>query len=150
MLAVWGAGLGALYRAVAGGRGTFIILGLLVVSHWVLDVVTHRPDLPIYPGGAARVGLGLWNSVPATIAIEVPLFLAGLLAYLRATRARDAAGRWALGGLIAFLLLAYAANIAGGPPPSITALWVAATVGGILLITWGWWVDRHRMDNGER
>src|SRR4051812_44793848 len=73
MLTVWAVVVGGGYRAVAGGRGTFLTLGALVISHWVLDYVTYRPDMPLYPGGP-RVGLGLWNSIPATLATEITLF----------------------------------------------------------------------------
>lgn len=144
MLVVWGVVLGALYRAIAGGRRTFVALSVLVVSHWLLDFITHRPDMPLYPGGA-RFGLGLWNSVPATVAVELVMFVAGVGIYLGATRRRDAVGSWALWGLVAFLLVGYLASIGGGAPPSITALWISAVVGGALLIAWGWWVDRHRV-----
>src|ERR1700677_267927 len=69
----WGALVGLVYWAVTRcGRGA-VVIGLSVVSHWVLDYVTHRADLPLYPGGP-RVGLGLWNSVPATIAVEVAMY----------------------------------------------------------------------------
>jgi hypothetical protein len=144
MLVVWGIVLGGLYRAIAGGRRTFVVLAALVVSHWLLDVVTHLPDMPLYPG-SGLVGLGLWNSVPATLAVELPLFVAGLVVYVRATRSRDAVGKWGLYGLIAFLLVAYAGSIVGGAPPSLTALWVTAIVGFILFFTLAWWVDRHRI-----
>ena len=65
---------------------------MAVLSHWLLDFLTHRPDLPLWPD-ATRVGLGLWNSVPATLAMEIGLFVCGILLYARSTRARDAAGR---------------------------------------------------------
>src|SRR3954470_21958054 len=59
---VWGAAFGALYFAVTKyGRGALVV-GLLVPSHWILDFFAHRPDLPLYPGGAERLGLGLWNN----------------------------------------------------------------------------------------
>ena len=67
------------------------VISSLVVSHWVLDFLTHRPDMPLYPGGA-KFGLGLWNSIPLTIAIEVAMFGVGVWIYLRATRARDKVG----------------------------------------------------------
>jgi len=66
------------------------------VSHWVLDWITHAPDLPLYPGGP-RVGLGLWHSVAATMVIETLVFLAGLFIYTRTTRAADRTGRWPSG-----------------------------------------------------
>jgi len=88
----------------------------LVVSHWVLDFITHRPDLPLTPTGSTRVGLGLWNSIPATLAVEATIFAIGLALYLRATRARRRAGTIGLWSLVAFLLLIYAASTFGPPP----------------------------------
>jgi len=143
LLVVWGLCLGAVYRGIAGGRRTFLVLALLVVSHWVLDWITHRPDMPLYPGGP-KVGLGLWNSVPATIVVETLLYAAGLFVYVRATRARTAAGRWGLISLAATLVVIYAANILSGAPPSVTAIGVAGLAGGVLLIAWAWWADRGR------
>src|SRR5678816_2619777 len=67
LLLVWAAALGLVYRWLSGHNGrSFAVLAALVLSHWVLDVLTHRPDMPLYPGGP-KVGLGLWNSVPATV-----------------------------------------------------------------------------------
>jgi hypothetical protein len=66
--------------------------------------------------------------------------------YLGATHARDRVGRWAFGGLAAFLLIAYAANITSGPPPSITALYVAALPASALVLVWSWWADLHRSE----
>jgi hypothetical protein len=143
MLIVWGLILGGGYRAVAGGRGTFLTLGALVVSHWVLDYLTHRPDLPLYPGGP-KVGLGLWNSIAGTLLIEIAMFACGVWLYVRATRARDGIGRWGFVALVAVLLVLYLASIAGGAPPSVTAIWTASIAGGALLVAWAWWVDHHR------
>jgi len=83
---------GAIYRTVTGRNGrVFIVLAALVVSHWILDWISHRPDMPIYPGGP-KFGLGLWNHVAATIIVEGIMFAAGIWIYVRATRARDAVG----------------------------------------------------------
>jgi hypothetical protein len=93
--------------------------------------------------GSARVGLGLWNSLPGTIAVELLLFGAGLWLYTKATRAVDRTGRLALWSLGAFLLVVYAANLFGPPPPSgMAAAWSALAMW--LLVAWGYWVDRHR------
>jgi len=154
LLAIWGLVFGLVYeraaharhQAKAGGpffSRTVVIITALVVSHWVLDVVTHRPDMPLYPG-SVRIGLGLWNSVPGTIAIEVAMYGAGLWVYFSSTQARDGIGLWGGVSLFAFLLLAYVANVAGPPPPSVTALWVTAILATVLLTWWSWWVDRHR------
>ena len=143
MLVVWGVLLASACRPFARGRRAFVVIGALVVSHWLLDFVTHRPDLPLYPGGR-KVGLGLWNSVPATIAVEVPMFLAGLWIYTRVTHPRDAVGRWAFGALVVMLLLIYVANIVGPPPPSVQALWIVALCGGLGFLLWSRWADAHR------
>jgi len=125
-------------------RSSALVVSLLVVSHWVLDWITHRPDMPLYPGGT-RYGLGLWNSVPATMAIELAMFAAGVWIYATSTRAKDGVGRWAFAAFVAFLLVAYAGNIFGGPPPSVTAIWIVSLVAGVMLVMWSWWLDRHRL-----
>jgi len=124
-------------------RRTFVLMVALVVSHWFLDWITHRPDMPLYPGGP-KFGLGLWNSVAATVAIETAMYVAGLWIYTRSTRARDGIGRWGFWALAAFLPVVYVANILGPPPPTVSALWMSAAAGGAILVVWLWWVDRHR------
>jgi hypothetical protein len=142
-LTLWGIILGsAVWLLGTSGRASLLIAGL-VVSHWLLDFISHRPDMPVYPG-SPRFGLGLWNSVPATLVVELLLFAAGVWLYTTATRPRDAIGRWSFIALTLFLLIAYIANVAGGPPPSVTAIVVAGVAGGFLLIFWSWWTDRHR------
>jgi len=144
MLLLWGAVLGFVYRRTTGQNGsTFAILALLVVSHWVLDFVTHRPDMPLYPGGP-KIGLGLWNSVPATVVVEVAMYAVGVWIYMRSTRPRDGVGRWAMAALALFLFAAYFANLAGGPPPSVQVLWVSAIIATTILLIWTWWADHHR------
>ena len=144
LLAVWGCVLGGLYRAVAGGRGTFVILALLVVSHWVLDFITHRPDMPLYPGGP-KVGLFLWNSLIGTVAVEVPMFLAGIWIYFNTTRAKDRTGMAATFILLALLLVIYVSNvISQAPPPSPTAVALVSLIGACLITAWAGWADRHR------
>jgi hypothetical protein len=143
LLVIWGITFGWLYRLVTGDGRAFLLIAALVVSHWVLDVVTHRPDMPLYPGGP-KLGLGLWNSVPGTMAVELTMYAAGLWVYFGTTRARDKTGRWALLSLAVFLTVAYFANVAGGAPPSVVALYSTAIAGGVILTLWGWWVDRHR------
>jgi hypothetical protein len=141
---VWALAIGGAYFAMQRNARAAVVVGLLVVSHWVLDAIVHVPDLPIAPGpDVMRVGLGLWQSIAATFAVEVPLFVAGLWLYARCTRARDRVGRWALVGLAAFLAAIYAANILGPPPHDARAIaWVGQAQW--LLVAWGYWVDSHR------
>src|ERR1700709_225476 len=104
----WAMLFGAIYVGLSRARlSAFVTIALLVISHWVLDYVTHRPDMPLTPSGPARLGLGLWNSVPGTLAVELIIFSAGLALYLRATTARDRIGAAGFWTLIAFLLPAY-------------------------------------------
>jgi membrane-bound metal-dependent hydrolase YbcI (DUF457 family) len=143
-LAVWGILVGVAYMLARRAPITAAVtLGLLVVSHWALDYITHRPDMPLTPSGSLRVGLGLWNSVPGTLLVESAVFGAGLAIYVGATTARDRVGSIALWLLVAFLLVIYLANVFGPPPPSAAA--VAWSVQAMwLLVAWGYWVDAHR------
>lgn len=135
--------LGGAYFAITRYSRGALIVGVLVPSHWLLDLIVHVPDLPLYPGGAARLGLGLWRSPVATAIVELALFAAGVFVYTRATRARDRIGRFALWGLVAFLLLLYATSAFSPPPPNVSALAWTALIGWPLVL-WPWWVDRHR------
>lgn len=139
----WALLIGAAYYAMFRSRRAALVIGLLVASHWFLDLMAHRPDLPLVPGSEVRVGLGLWNSLPATLAVELALLGAGAWLYARATRARDAIGRWALAGLLAFLLAIQAMNVLGPPPPGVAAIAWAGQAQW-LLVLWAFWVDRHR------
>jgi hypothetical protein len=142
LLIVWGVALGLLYRGRGRGTRAVIVIAALVVSHWVLDVVTHKPDMPFYPG-STKIGLGLWNSIPATLAVEMAMYGLGLWIYMRTTRARDAIGRWGFTALAIFLVVVYVASI-GTVPPSLPALYVPAIIGAALLTLWSWWADLHR------
>jgi hypothetical protein len=143
-LLAWAIAFGGAYALArkAPLRIAFLIGGL-VASHWVLDYVSHAPDMPLTIGGSQKVGLGLWNSIPATLAVEGALFIAGAVLYGRATVARDRIGRYGFHGLLAFLALVYVASFAGPPPPSVHAVAVTA-LAMWLLVAWGYWVDRHR------
>src|ERR1700686_2283947 len=114
----WGALLSLIYFAVKRDGKSALIVGALVPSHWVLDFIAHRPDMPIYPGGS-KYGLGMWNSVPLTISVEYLLFAAGVALYVSATRAKDTTGKWAVWSLVALLAILYPASLWGPPPPSV-------------------------------
>jgi hypothetical protein len=141
-LSLLGIALGWLVSRRHHRRRTFVIVAALVASHWFLDVATHRRDMPLYPG-SAKYGLGLWNHVPLTIAIESLMFIAGVFVYLRTTYAKDAVGRWAGLMLPIVLALLYVANI-GAAPPSVTTLWISAAIGAAAICLLAWWADRHR------
>lgn len=138
--------------AVLVGGGNFLmrrerigalVLGALVISHWLLDAVVHQPDLPLFPGSVTLVGMDAWSSFALTLAIELPLFALGVWLYARATAPKDAIGRWGFAGLVVFLLAIYAGNLLGPPPPSTTAIAWAGQAQW-LLVLWGFWIDKHR------
>ncbi len=139
----WALAVGGAYLMLRRDRFGAWILGLLVISHWLLDAIVHQPDLPLYPGSETLVGLNAWASLPITLAIEVPLFALGVWLYSRATTARDAVGRWGLRALVIFLSAIYAANLFGPPPPSSEAIAWAGQAQW-LLVLWGYWIDHHR------
>jgi hypothetical protein len=142
MAVVWGIAAGRLSVVVLKRATAGLIVGLAVVSHWLLDYVTHVPDLPLWPGGPV-VGLGLWNSIPGTLMVEGGLLAAAVALYLRGTRPRRPAGKWSFWLLIAFTTVIWISGPFSAPPPSERAIaWLA--LGMWLLAPWGSWIDRNR------
>lgn len=129
-------------RRLYGSWRVGAILGSLVLSHWVLDFITHRPDLPLWPAGPA-VGAGLWNSIAGTLLVEGSVFGIGVWLYLRSTSARDETGRWALVALLAVTGLIWATQPWQPPPPNAMAVaWGALILW--LLPPWARWIEAHR------
>jgi hypothetical protein len=142
MLIVWGVAFGWIVRR--RDPLALPVVAALVVSHWVLDFVTHRPDMPLYPG-SAKYGLGLWNSLAGTLAVEVPLFVAGAAIYFSTTRAKDKAGTAGIFILLATLLAIYAGDImSDAAPPSPAAIGLVGIAGAVIFTAWSAWADRHR------
>ena len=146
-LVVWGLLVGGTFALVTKTRprtkSVAIVLAVGVLSHWFLDALVHRPDMPLRPLGGPKVGLSVWNHPALTVLLEIIVFGGGLLVYVRATRAVDRAGVWALWSLVVFLALTWAGSVFGPPPPnerivslSGLAMW--------LFVPWGYWIDRHR------
>ena len=143
MAIVWGLAFGVTYWIRRKDKKAAIVLGLCVVSHWVLDLLMHRPDRPLFPGDSPLVGLGLWNSLPGTLVAESLVFLFGVLWYVRATTATNRVGSIGLGSLVGFIALVYVGNILGPPPPSANAIaWVGQSQW--LIVLWAYWIDRNR------
>ena len=144
----WGALLGTCYFMVRRNTRSALLVGFLVPSHWLLDFLAHRPDMPLYPGGA-RYGLGMWNSLLLTIVVEYALFAAGIAIYVSTTRAKDRTGNLALWSLLGLLAVLYPASLFGPPPPSVQVLaWSALAIW--ITVPWAAWADRHRQSDSER
>jgi len=148
MLLFWSTFFAIDYRIVKGWRPrAMMTVAALVFSHYVLDVVTHRPDMPITISGTTKIGLGLWNHPGTALAIESAMFLIGAAIYMSVTRAKDRIGKIALYGLIMFLVAMYFAALYGPPPPSASAIAIAGHLMWLFVI-WAYWVDRHRATIG--
>lgn len=148
-VAVWAAILALLSRVLAGTAArAALVVAAVVLSHWILDALTHRADMPVAPGWDLRLGLGLWNHPVAAVVTELALFAAGMWLYVRHTRARDRRGSIGLWLLVGFLLAVYAANLFAPAPPSVAAVaWSAQAMW--LLVAWAWWADRGRSREGS-
>ena len=143
-LTIWAVFFAAYYRKRPDGIRTGLVVGLLVLSHWFLDWITHKPDMPLYPRGPVY-GLGLWNSVGATMAVEIVMFVVGVVIYARTTRSRDRIGAIGWWALVALLFGFYIMDsLAGAEPPSVRAIWISALVATAVILIWAGWVDRHR------
>ena len=140
---IWATGLGALYYAIRrSARGAWVVGGC-VLSHWVLDFISHRPDLPLLPGSPITVGLGLWNTFVGTVVVEGGLFIAVVILYATSTRAADRVGTYSFWAFVAFLIAFYIGSMATQDPLTQEEL----GIGGLtqwLLVPWAYWIDRHR------
>ena len=139
---VWSLVVGLVYFSVRKDKRSSLVVGLCVLSHWLLDFVTHRPDLPLGYGGPV-VGLGLWNSVAGTTIVEGILFVAGLTIYVKATQKKDRIGVYGFWSMIVMLTLMYAGNSAGTPPPNTQIIAIAGNASW-LFVLWAYWADKHR------
>jgi membrane-bound metal-dependent hydrolase YbcI (DUF457 family) len=138
MTVFWGLLLGLIYYLFTKNRKGSYILGALVLSHWILDLITHRPDLPISPFTDLKVGLGLWNYPVIEIIFELLLFGAGAILYFKYAKPRRKISYWIL---IGFLLIIHLMNLFGPPPPDVmTVAWSANLMW--LIVLWAWWIER--------
>ena len=144
----WGLLFALVYWTLTRYYTGAIVVGMGVVSHWILDAVVHRPDLPLYPGSRTLIGLGLWHSVLGTVLVEGAMFVAGVWAYASFTRPRDGVGRYALWALVLLLAVLYMSDLRSPPPPDVRTLALVALTGWLLPL-WAWWIDRHRVVQAE-
>lgn len=144
MDAVWGALFAAIYFLLRrDSRGAWV-LWMAVMSHWVLDVATHRPDMPLAPGFDMHFGLGLWNSRLATFVVEGALWFGAIVLYARATRPTGRTGVYAFWTMIVLLTALWLISLNGAPPPSLTSLAMVNTVFFAIVEAWAYWMNRSR------
>ncbi|MCB2204545.1 hypothetical protein KQI65_07340 [bacterium] len=143
MVLVWGLLFGGIYYLLRKDLRTSLLLGALVFSHWLLDVLVHVPDLPLFPWDGPHIGLGLWNSWPLTILLELGIFGVGVAIYSRLSTPKSRQGSIALWSLVIFLLIIFAANSLGPPPEDVSAIGFVG-LSQWLLVAWGYWIGRTR------
>jgi membrane-bound metal-dependent hydrolase YbcI (DUF457 family) len=143
MAVVWATAFALVYFVITRYRPGTIAIWIGVVSHWILDWMTHSADMPLYPG-SQKFGLGLWNSIAGTMIVELLLFFIGIWMYVGTTRAKDRIGRYGFLGYVGVLLLIYIGDRFSGPAPSVAAVAWSCIILFAILLPWAWWFDRHR------
>jgi hypothetical protein len=143
---IWSLVGGLVYVALARARRTMrfaVAVGTAVLSHWILDLLVHRPDLPIYDD-TLKVGLGLWNYPAIAFALEIGSVIGGLVLYLAVTRARDWIGRVGPWVFVALMVMMQASVFFASPPQSADQAAVIGLVAYFVLAAIALWLDRHR------
>lgn len=144
MVALWAALFAWAYFSQRHYRRGAWLLFAAVLSHWPLDVVSHRPDMPLAPGVHAVFGAGLWSSVPATLALEGGFWLLAIIFYVRATHPARRTGFYGFWIGAALLTLSWYSNITKG----MELNQVKAGIGGLiffsLMVAWAYWMNRAR------
>lgn len=141
---IWAALFASAYYLIRRNRRGAIVMFIVVMSHWVLDVIAHKPDMPLAPGVQKYWGLGLWTSVPLTLLLEGGFWLVALVIYTRLTRPNSRIGVIIFWSVIGFLTLAWYKNIAGPAPPDSSSMAFSSLIFFSLVVIWSYWMNRVR------
>ena len=141
---------GVIVGVPSKSRRAGITTGGVVLSHWLLDFITHRPDLSLW-FGSEKVGLGLWEFPALTVLVEGALFVIGIGLYLKSSPLQTRRRKIIFWSLIGFLGLAYAGNVFGPkPPPETSGNMIAGPALAMwLIVAWGYWVDRKHINTKD-
>jgi FtsH-binding integral membrane protein len=145
LVLLWGLGFGLVYFLFKKHRATALLLFFVVISHWLLDLVVHIPDLPLWPGNSPLLGFGLWKSKSLTLMIEMGFFIAAVMFYFNHTKPLNNSGRFGTWGLVIFLIIIHLANLYGPLPKDIDAVAWAGHLQWIFVI-WAYWSDQNRKE----
>ena len=137
----WGIIFGIVYYLFKKNLRGSILLGVLVFSHWLLDLLTHRPDLQLFPWSDYKVGFSLWNSFTGTLLVEGLIFTAGIFIFYKVGILQRKSKQILFWSLVIFLAAIYVMNLFGPPPPSEEPI---AFVGlsQWILIAWAYLIDK--------
>ena len=131
------------FFAACTNRLAFLV-GLAVLSHWPLDLVVHKPDLPLYDV-QFKMGLGLWNSPVLAFLLEVLLLLGGIVLYFRSTQAKTPAGKYSMFLFGAAMFAVQALVFFGPPPPSPSVLALTGLTSYFLFAGIAFWLEKKRV-----
>lgn len=144
MLVIWAGLFAAAYFWQKRQKLAALVLFNVVASHWLLDMISHRPDMPLAPGSDTVLGLGLWNSVPATLIVEGGLWLLAIIVYARVTRPRNRLGTFAFWIGVGLLTVVWFVNINAGMDPDPVLGGIGGLISFSLVTAWAFWIDRLR------
>ncbi|HEX2219263.1 MAG TPA: hypothetical protein VHG35_10695 [Gemmatimonadales bacterium] len=119
------------------------LVGLAILSHFLLDLIVHVPDLPVSGADSPRLGLGLWNQPVVTLLLELATLAAGVAVYVAYRSIRHPVRPGRLASLVLVLVAVYLLSFFGPPPPSVTAIAVTDLVGLLVLVAFAAWADRR-------
>jgi hypothetical protein len=133
-----------IYFLIKKDRRSSIVLGLVVLSHWVLDVISHCPDMALIGSDGPKVGLGLWNSFAGSVAVELVLILVGLILYLRATKPRRALSYLPLSLFILYSAFMFTGWLLGTIPENLIVVYISSGIMMIIYLALAYWTDYLR------
>ncbi len=120
-----------------------LLVAAAVFSHWVLDLIVHRPDLPVYDN-TYKLGFGLWNYPALAFALEASLLFVGIFLYLRASKAVSPTGKFGMPMFGILLLIVQGIVFFGAPPSSPSAAAITALLSYVLLAAVAYWLEQKR------
>jgi len=141
---IWAALFATIYFLRRRYPGGALLLFAVVLSHWLLDFISHRPDMPLAPGTHQVFGLGLWNSLPATLLVEGGFWLLAVIIYARATSPTKRTGTYAFWIGVAILTLVWLGNIGAGMEPNPVKAGIVGLIMFSLVVAWAYWINRLR------
>lgn len=119
------------------------LVGAAILSHFLLDLIVHVPDLPVSGSDSPRLGLGLWNQPLLTLLLELATLAAGVAVYVAYRSIRHPVRPGRLASLVLVLVAVYLMSFFGPPPPSVAAIAITDLVGLLVLVAFAAWVDRR-------
>ena len=143
---LWAIAAYALFRwVIVKKKAVALVIALAVFSHWVLDLIVHTPDLPLWSDTSPKLGFGLWNNAIATYTLEAVLLVTALWLYLKSTSSMTKIGKYGMSVFVVLLLLVNVVNIFGPlTGDSKFGMAISALAAYFLFAAAAFWLDRRR------